>query len=189
MMFNHHEELRGKHATLSPSKYYWVDYTPERLREYFGRLHAVEEGIDTHDFARRCIERGVKLPKRKKTLNMYVNDSINLGLTPEQVLYYSSDCFGTADAIGFQDGVLYIFDLKTGTSSADMRQLLIYAALFCMEYPREWSAVSEVVLRIYQNKTFREERPTKEKVVDVAKRICEANIMLTEYDLDIKHYE
>lgn len=162
MKFHDRRELEGKHAFLSPSKYYWVDYDEARLREVYSNARAVEEGVELHDFARRCIERKVKLPRKKDTLNQYVNDAIKYGLTPEQPLYYSENCFGTADAIGFDENTrtLRIFDLKTGKGRTDMRQLYIYAALFCMEYldaPLSVIYDVNVVLRIYQNKTYREE--------------------------------
>jgi len=55
-------------------------------------------------------------------------------MTPEQVLYYSGNCFGTADSIAFKNNLLRIHDLKTGAVPAHMEQLFIYDALFCLEY-------------------------------------------------------
>lgn len=178
MRFHNHHDLEGQHAILSPSKYHWISYSDEKLQSWLKNCKAVGEGIEIHDFARRCIERGVKLPKRKKTLNMYVNDVINHGLTPEQVLYFSPYCFGTTDAIGIVDGVLYIFDLKTGETKADFRQLEIYAGLFCLEYPQEWSKTDRAILRIYQSNGFRESEMTKDEVSAIATRIVEANHIL-----------
>lgn len=175
MKFYDHRNLVGEHALLSPSKYYWLGYSDDKLAEWAGNCRAMQEGIDTHDFARRCIERGVKLPKRKKTLNRYVNDVIDHGLTPEQVLYYSPNCFGTADAIGIVDDVLYIFDLKTGITKADFRQLEIYAALFALEYTDVWSVLSHTVLRIYQSNDFREKILSIEDVEDTMQKIVHAN--------------
>lgn len=178
MTFNQHRELQGQHATLSPSKYYWISYSDEKLNAWLQNCKAMSDGIETHDFARRCIERGVKLPKRKKTLNMYVNDAITYGLTPEQVLYFSPNCFGTADAIGLLDNNLYIFDLKTGETKADMRQLEIYAGLFSLEYPKEWATIESIILRIYQSNSVREIEETKDEINSVAARIVEANVIL-----------
>ena len=42
------------------------------------------------------------------------------------VLYYSENCFGTADVISFNDDLLRIHDLKTGAVPARMEQLFIY---------------------------------------------------------------
>lgn len=72
---------------------------------------------------------GAKLPKSQKTLNMYVNDAISFRMVPEQILFYSENCFGTADTIVFRNGTLRIHDLKTGVVPAHMEQCLKYAAL------------------------------------------------------------
>lgn len=76
---------------------------------------------------------GQKLPRLNKTLNAYVNDAIGYKMIPEQILFYSDNCFGTADAIVFRNGLLRIHDLKTGVIPAHMEQLEVYAALFCLE--------------------------------------------------------
>lgn len=186
MRFHDRRELEGKHAFLSPSKYYWIDYDQERLAEAWNNSRAMEEGVELHDFARRCIERRVKLPRKKDTLNQYVNDAIKYGLTPEQPLYYSENCFGTADAIGFDDSAtLRIFDLKTGKGRTDMRQLKIYAALFMLEYD---IAPYEVVLRIYQNKEYREERPSLDDIRVIAGTIVEFDTLVTQW-LQDEHFK
>lgn len=183
MIFHDHHNLEGQHAFLSPSKYYWVDYTPERLAEAYHNAKAVTEGVELHDFARRCIERKVKLPRKKATLNLYVNDTIKYGLTPEQPLCYSDNCFGTADAIGFDEATqtLRIFDLKTGSGRTDMRQLKIYAALFLLEYETD---ISEFVLRIYQSKEFREERPSLDDIRRIAGIIVEFDTLIEQFKLE-----
>jgi hypothetical protein len=81
---------------------------------------------------------------------MYINDSINYGMTCEQVLYYSENCFGTADAISFKYKTLRIFDLKTGMIPGSVHQLEIYAALFCLEYEMNPYDI-KIELRIYQD--------------------------------------
>lgn len=150
MNFNKHFDLEGKHAFLSPSKHYWTNYTPEQLESAFNNFAAAARGSELHEHAKRCIELGTKLQKSKKTLNMYVNDAIGFQMTPEQPLYYSENCFGTADAISFKNGMLRIHDLKTGlVTPAKMEQLYIYAALFCLEYGYDPSEIS-MELRIYQ---------------------------------------
>ena len=67
---------------------------------------------------------------------MYVNDAIGFRMRPEQPLFYSENCFGTADAISFDEKKKYlrIHDLKTGVGKVKLDQLLIYASLFCLEY-------------------------------------------------------
>ena len=80
---------------------------------------------------------------------MYVNDAIGFKLRPEQILYYSPNCFGTADAIDLRGDLLRIHDLKTGKVPAHIEQLMIYAALFCLEYGIKPSDI-DTELRIYQ---------------------------------------
>lgn len=130
MEFNKHKNLEGCHAFLGASKYHWINYDASKVAASYRNYLATLKGTELHDFAARCIKLGQKLPKSKKTLNMYVNDAIGYRMTPEQVLYYSDNCFGTADSISFKDSLLRIHDLKTGVTPAHMEQLEIYAALF-----------------------------------------------------------
>mgnify|MGYP002541746111 CR=1 FL=1 len=134
MNFNKHSNLEGQHAFLGASKYHWINYSEDKVAEAYSKFLATQKGTVLHAFAAQCISLGQKLPKSQKTLNMYVNDAIGFKMTPEQVLYYSDNCFGTADAILFRNGLLRIHDLKTGQIPAHMEQLEIYAALFCLEY-------------------------------------------------------
>jgi hypothetical protein len=99
------------------------------------------------------IEEGVTLDVDGKypVLARYVNDAIKYEMTPEQSLWYSLYCYGTADAISFDPAELFlrVHDLKTGTSKASFDQLYIYAAVFCLEYEFKPFEV-EGQLRIYQ---------------------------------------
>lgn len=150
MNFNIHSNLEGQHAFLSASKYHWINYDEEKLAAVYERYLAIQRGTQLHDFAKQCILLGQKLPRSKKTLNQYVNDAIGYRMTPEQVLYYSDNCFGTADAINFKDNFLRIHDLKTGDTPASFHQLEVYAALFCLEY-RIKPFDMDMELRIYQH--------------------------------------
>ena len=70
-------------------------------------------------------------------------------MTTEVCLFYSINAFGTADAISFRNNTLRIHDLKNGRTPASIKQLEIYAALFCLEYsfnPRD----IDIELRLYQ---------------------------------------
>lgn len=134
MKWNEHYELIDKHAFLSPSKYHWTNYDVEKLKFTYDNFRMSELGTRLHEFAKECIDLGQPLPKSKKTLNLYINDAIGFRMKTEQILYYSINCFGTADAISFRNNELRIHDLKTGSSPASMKQLEVYAALFCLEY-------------------------------------------------------
>lgn len=152
MNFNKHSELIGQHAFLGASKYHWLNYDDDKLVQAYLSSLAVQRGTELHDLAYNLIRLGVKLPRSKTTLNMYVNDAIAYRLTPEQPLYFSRNCFGTADAISFDEKnrFLRIHDLKTGVTPAHMEQLEIYAALFCLEYKMQPKDIG-IELRIYQN--------------------------------------
>ena len=170
MNFNKHYSLEGKHAFLGASKYHWVNYDNDKLAESFLRQQATMKGTILHDFAAQCITLGQKLPKSQKTLNMYVNDAIGFKMQPEQVLYYSDNCFGTADAIIFRNNLLRIHDLKTGVTPAHMEQLEIYAALFCLEYNKKPGEI-EMELRIYQNNEIVVHHPKEDDILLIMDKI------------------
>ena len=69
---------------------------------------------------------------------------------PEQILFYSENCFGTADSIAFRYNTLRIHDLKTGVYPGSVHQLEVYAALFCLEYDKNPFEI-KIELRIYQD--------------------------------------
>lgn len=150
MLFNKHSDLAGKHAFLSASKYHWVNYDDEKLDRSFVTAMAAQRGTELHALAHELIRLGVRLPRSAKSLNMYVNDAIGYRMASEQVLFYSENCFGTADTISFRRDKLRIHDLKTGVTPTSERQLEIYAALFCLEYRFKPFEI-EIELRIYQN--------------------------------------
>ncbi len=154
MRFNVHSQLAGKHAFLSASKSSWLNYDEEKLDRVFVSQLAAQRGTDLHKLANDLIRLNVRLPDTPTTMNLYVNDAIGFRLTPEQTLFYSANCFGTADAIGLRKNVLRISDLKTGTFKTSERQLEVYAALFCLEY-RFKPVELEIELRIYQNDEVR----------------------------------
>lgn len=150
MLFNKHSDLAGQHAFLSASKYHWINYDEEKLDRVFTARMAAARGTDLHNFALDAIRLGVKLPKSPKTLHMYVNDAIGFRMTPEQVLFYSPNAFGTADTVSFRKNKLRVHDLKTGKMQASVHQLEVYAALFCLEYRFKPFDI-QIELRIYQN--------------------------------------
>ena len=172
MIFNDHSRLEGKHAFLSPSGYHWLNYSDEKLDISYIRAQAVERGTRLHAVAAELISLKVNLPKNKKTLNAYVNDAIGFKLQPEIVLYYSPNCFGTADAIGFDEkkNILRIHDLKTGETKASLAQLEIYAAIFCLEYHYDPEKIG-IILRIYQNDDVFEEESDPHIIRDIMNKI------------------
>lgn len=166
MIWNKHLNLEGSHAFLSASKYHWIAYDDDKIRSAYENHIRVLMGTELHALAAKCIELGQRLPDDGETISMYVNDALDLNLSPEVLLYYSDFCFGTADAIGYQSGKLIIHDLKTGVIPAHMEQLEIYAALFCLEYGHKPSEL-DMTLRIYQNKEILEFKPEVDDILPI----------------------
>lgn len=183
MNFNNHSDLNGKHAFLGASTYHWINYDEMKVADSYSKFLARQKGTELHDFAATCIKLGQKLPKSKKTLNMYVNDAIGFKMTPEQVLYYSENCFGTADSISFRNGLLRIHDLKTGVTPAHMEQLIIYAALFCLEYKVKPSDI-DMELRLYQSDNVIYFEPTAEDIVPIIDKIISFDKIITNIKLE-----
>lgn len=174
MNWNKHSKLENAHAFLSPSQNAWLSYNPEKLTSRYKAHLAKIRGTKLHDLARRMIELRIKCKNTNSTFNKYVNDAIGFRMKPEQVLYYSDNCFGTADAICFRDGVLRIHDLKTGSIPCKMEQLLIYAALFCIEYDENPYDI-QIELRIYQSDAILTANPTGEEIHDIMNKIKESD--------------
>lgn len=184
MNFNKHLSVEGKHAFLGASKYHWVNYDEEKLANSYLKFQATLKGTVLHEFAAQCIRLGQKLPKSQKTLNMYVNDAIGYKMTPEQLLYYSDNCFGTADAITFRNGLLRIHDLKTGVTPAHMEQLEIYVALFCLEYKIKPSDI-DVELRLYQLDEILVHKPMADEIVPIIDKIITFDKVINRLKEDI----
>lgn len=166
MNFNKHYNLIGKHAFLGASKYHWLNDDEEKLISRYNSALAVERGTQLHDYACQAIKLRRKQPRTKETVNQYINDAIAYKMTPEQPLYYSDNCFGTADTICFRNNLLRIHDLKTGATPAHMEQLMIYAALFCLEYNYEPKDI-DIELRIYQSDDVEALVPESEKIKEI----------------------
>lgn len=170
MQWNDHSKLNGAHAFLSASKYHWLNYDEDKLRSWFMTQQAAALGTQLHDFASRCIKLNQKLVNNKATLNRFVNDAIGYRMESEKVLFYSVNCFGTADAISFKKNKLRIHDLKTGVSPASMKQLEIYAALFCLEYGMKPGMI-DMELRIYQNDDVEIYMPDPDDIAHIMSKI------------------
>jgi len=172
MIWNDHsrEVPEGAHAFLGASKYSWLNYDEEKLVEAYSNFLAKERGTRLHAYAKESILLGQKLPRSHQTLNMYVNDAIGYKMRPEQPLYYSENCFGTADAISFKNDFLRIHDLKTGVTPASLHQLEVYAALFCLEYQKNPEEI-DMELRIYQNDDILIGNPTPNVISSIIEKI------------------
>ena len=134
MIFTKHSNLEGLHAPFGASQSAWLRYDDEKILSVYSSMKAKEMGSRLHAWAKETIDLGIKQPRSKKTIYSYVNDAIGFKMDTEVVLFYSPRFFGTADAICFRNGILRIHDLKTGKTAVHIEQLMIYAALFCLEY-------------------------------------------------------
>ena len=150
MNFVKHLNLEGLHAPFSPSQSSWLRYDDEKALKVYSNKKAAEMGSRLHKWAKDTIDLGIKQPRSNKTIYAYVNDAIGYRMSTEVVLFYSPRFFGTADTISFKNGFLRIHDLKTGVTPVHMEQLMIYAALFCLEYKIKPHDI-QMELRIYQN--------------------------------------
>lgn len=172
MRFKEHYNLQGKHAFLSPSSYHWINYDDDKLTDRFTTAMAAARGTALHEFAKDAIELGVPLADNGQTISLYVNDAIEYRMTPEQVLYYSDNCFGTADAISFNGRFLRIHDLKTGVSPTSEHQLEIYAAIFCLEYGHNPFDL-QMETRIYQSDEIRCYEPDPGDIIHIMDTIIQ----------------
>lgn len=184
MDFNKHFHLEGKHAFLSASSYHWVRYDEDKMANTFLNAKAKQRGTELHNLAFDLIRLGVKLPSTKTTINQYVNDAIGYRMTPEQVLVYSDNAFGTADAIGFRKNKLRIHDLKTGEHPASFEQLEIYAAFFCAEYGVRPFDI-EIELRLYQNDEVLILDPERDKIFHILDRLTTFDKLINELKAEL----
>lgn len=179
--FNRHKNLEGLHAPFSASQSSWLRYDDEKALLVYAKRKAARRGTQLHEWAKKTIDLGIKQPRSKQTLYAYVNDAIGYKMSTEVVLFYSERFFGTADAICFRNGVLRIHDLKTGEEPASMEQLVVYAALFCLEYGIRPGDI-EIELRLYQNDEVVYFNPTVEDVAPVMDKIVHLDKLLEERD-------
>lgn len=166
MIFKKHDDLQGRHAFLSPSQNAWINYSEQKLEARFQGWRAAARGTDLHKIAHEAIRLGVKLSRSNQALATYVSDALKYEMLCEQTLYYSDNCYGTADTISFRRNFLRIHDLKTGINATSMKQLLVYAALFCLEYGRDPYEI-RIELRIYQRDEIKVYEPTPEEILRI----------------------
>lgn len=184
MNFNSHFDLVGRHALLSASKYHWTNYDDDKFESHLTTHQLAQRGTELHALAAELIRLKIKLPRNTQTINAYVNDALGYRMTPEQVLMYSYNCFGTADAISFHKEKLRIHDLKTGTSKASFRQLEIYAAMFCLEYAIKPAQIG-MEFRIYQSDDFEIMEGDPDEITHIMDKIIRFDKRVTQRSLEV----
>ena len=183
MIFTKHSNLEGLHAPFGASQSAWLRYDDEKILATYNNMKAKEMGTRLHAWAKETIDLGINQPRSKKTIYAYVNDAIGFKMDTEVVLFYSPRFFGTADSICFRNGTLRIHDLKTGVTKVHMEQLMIYAALFCLEYKIKPTDI-EIELRIYQSDEVLYHNPTAESISSIMDRIVYLDKMLERLDCE-----
>lgn len=203
MKWREHSNLNGMHALCGASDYHWVNYdSPEKFIQRYRSSLSTRIGTALHEAAKTLIDARIKiseddwnlvryiletngLPRNVDCLPLlenlipYVNDAISYQMSTEIVLFYSEHFFGTTDCIGYDEKnkFLRIHDLKTGQSQAHMEQLLVYMALFCLEYKIKPVDIS-AELRIYQSGHVLYFNPTLEDVIPVIDQIISGNKLI-----------
>ena len=210
MNFNDHSKYKDQHAFLSPSKYSWINYDAETLYSRFKAQYAAPIGTILHGIAASHIDLGFKLFKKDErdvlyeilkiikdndlriprsvvdikdefiNLAQFVNDAIGFGMKSEQPLLYSDNCFGTADAISFNNNLLRIHDYKSGSIPAHMDQLDIYSALFCLEYKKNPNEI-QIEERIYQFGEIVVSNPPPELILLIMEKIIANDKMIEKF--------
>ena len=167
------------HAFLSPSQYHWINYDDNKIVSTYHNYQQKEMGTRLHAYACESILLGIELPPTRQTLNMFVNDAIGFHMSPEVLLFYSENCFGTTDAICFDEktNILRIHDLKTGSTPAHMEQLHIYMALFCLKYNHKPQNI-KAELRIYQSNNIETEIPEPKEINEIMRTIIRFDKLL-----------
>ncbi len=201
MIWNKHNNLEGTHAFLSASQSTWLRKNENTLIDSYINSYAIQIGTLLHAYAKERIMFREKLRKsdlgsvrfeliRKRipefainldlifpTLMSYVNDAIGFNMDPEVLLYYSDLCYGTADSIQLDGKLLRIHDLKTGVKEAKMDQLMIYAALFFLEYGQKPEHVN-TELRIYQCNEVGVMKPDAKQIREIMDAIVASTKLL-----------
>lgn len=189
LTFVKHDNLEGLHAPFSASQSHWLRYSDDKVLEVYASKKASDMGTRLHKWAKDTIDLGIKQPRSKKTIYAYVNDAIGFKMSTEVVLFYSERFFGTADAIFFGKDpktgrdTLRIHDLKTGKIPAKIEQLMVYAALFCLEYRIKPGAI-DIELRIYQNDEVLVHNPEADEILPIMDKIVHLNKLLEKVDYE-----
>ena len=153
-----------KEIEKSVKTYIWLKYRNDK--DYRGML------LENMDYLPREIYPTVKL---------FVNDCLGYHMQSEQRVEYSELFWGTSDAIKFENNILQVFDLKTGSKPAKETQLLVYAALYCLQEHMKPDQLDGIETRIYQNGEVFIGNPPSEIIYDVMHKIVHADSLLTKF--------
>lgn len=142
--------------------------------------------MEHHRYAAICIEERIVQDNERSTVGLYINQCIQYKMHSEVVLFYSSNSFGTVDAISYRYRILRISDLKTGVSRTSEWQLYVYAALFCLEYGIDPFSMRGIELRIYQDGGVRFYPGDPGKIKEIMDKIVEFDGILNQLREEVK---
>jgi len=162
-----------------------------KLSNKVSNIKEIEKGVKTHifekytgtgaDYGKMLLENMDYLPHEiYPTVKLFVNDSIGYRMSSEQKIEYSDLCWGTSDAITCVDNKLFIFDLKTGSRPAKETQLLVYAALFCLQEHTKPNEL-EIETRIYQNGDALITNPPSDVIYDIMSKIVHLDSVIGKF--------
>lgn len=202
-----YSKLKGTHAIFGGSNHAWLGYDDEKIiRAYYAR-HAKDLGTALHEYARQRISHSLKMSKSDsyavvnhilesklprgiiqysggiesimETLVPYVNDAIKYRMKPEELTYFADFFYGWADALSFteKNKTLRIHDFKSGTITASMTQLKIYAAFYCLGVGLKPENIN-IELRIYQNGEVVVDNPEAEEIQEIMDKCEHDNAVL-----------
>lgn len=198
-LFDHSRDFPSDHALLSPSKGFWVDYDSEKMFNYICSSYASTIGTLIHELAAKLITNKIKVTRNeaRKMITLYllenkiprfiidaeryvnnfvayVNDAIGFDMKAEVKVMYSPNAFGTIDAFRFNEKKMHlrIHDYKSGVLKPNMRQLELYASLFCMEYKIKPGDL-EMELRLYWQEEMLVENPTAADIAPLIDKIVQ----------------
>ena len=145
---------------------------------------------EAEDYGLKLIQHLNYIPKEVyETVKFYINDGIGYKMTTEQPVKYSDVCFGHMDSVCFDRGLLRIHDLKTGSHEANMEQLVVYAALFCLEYGPKYDFKPNEIdyeLRLYQWDGIVIHKPTIEDILPVIDSVVTNNKIASDVEKENK---
>ena len=73
MIFNKHLELKGKHALISPSKYYQLKYDVDSIPDKLNSVYASDIGTVVHSSAALNIEKCHKIKTKSGSIDIILN--------------------------------------------------------------------------------------------------------------------
>jgi hypothetical protein len=115
------------------------------------------------------------------TVKSFITDTVNNDMQSERKIGYSYFFNGRIDAVKFDNKVLQIYDLKTGSTPAKPEQLYVYCAEYCLQNNINPFEIS-FEIRIYQNDEIFGEKPASADILALMENIVHKNKLLMKFE-------